>query len=685
MVGACPITAGSTGLHLHEWQRITSDRDILSIIETGIEIEFHSVPTQESIRETKIKQEMEGFLEAEIQKFLNKGIIVPTVKEQGDFFSTVFLREKREKGKYRMIINLKPIKKHIVYRHFKMSTVITCMQLISPHSYMAALDLQDAYYSLKIAPNYQKYLKFHWKGNSYKYVALPMGLVPGPRIFTKVTKPIIATLQEQGFTVCPYLDDMFIVANSYQECQKATQETMNLFARLGFVINAENSITKPTQLIEHLGFAMNSCTMRASITNTRLEALKLRAQPLMEKPTLQQVMSFVGTVESCVPGVETAYLHKYELEVDKNDAFKSLQGKLHRKFTLSAGAIQEVHWWLTESIRHPKPLIRGPTTDIIQSDASDQGWGACTVTPDDRPGLQTQGRWTPAQRSLNINVRELWAAFLVLQVFHTNTTGAHILLQIDNKTAEAYVNKMGGTKSDGCRELVKEVWHWALNRKIWLTAEYLPGEENIEADRLSRENDDSLEWQLAPKIFDKICIALKVQPDIDLFATSVNTQLERFYSYHFDECAVATNAFNHSWKQYNLPYCFCPFSIIPRVMQQLRLESQEALMVVPLWPTTPWFAAWLQMCIPPVLLLPQTRRLLRLPKKPDQLHPLHNQMRLVCALISGKHLNTQDCPRRPNPPSYKHGDHGHKSNTGAIWPDGLNLQGRDRLIPLILL
>ena len=35
-----------------------------------------------------------------------------------------------------------------------------------------------------------------------------------------------------------------------------------------------------------------------------------------------------------------------------------------------------------------------------------------------------------------------------------------------------------------------------------------------------------------------------------------------YMSFHYDENAVAIDAFNHSWQNFNLPYIFCPFSVI---------------------------------------------------------------------------------------------------------------------------
>ena len=117
-----------------------------------------------------------------------------------------------------MIINLKPIKRHIVYQKFKMDTALTCMQLIPQNGYMVALDLKDAYYSIKVHVDFQKYLKFIWRDKHYMFVVLAMGLAPAPRLFTKLTKPIVATLQRAGHTISPYLDDMFICGRTYDEC-----------------------------------------------------------------------------------------------------------------------------------------------------------------------------------------------------------------------------------------------------------------------------------------------------------------------------------------------------------------------------------------------------------------------------------------------------------------------------------
>ena len=70
-----------------------------------------------------------------------------------------------------------------------MDTLETAIKLMRPGCYMTSVDLKDAYYSIPIAPEHQKFLKFVWKDHLYAFNSLPMGLSGSPRIFTKILKP----------------------------------------------------------------------------------------------------------------------------------------------------------------------------------------------------------------------------------------------------------------------------------------------------------------------------------------------------------------------------------------------------------------------------------------------------------------------------------------------------------------
>ena len=62
-----------------------------------------------------------------------------------------------------MILNLRELNKFITPRHFKMDTFEMGLHLVKQDCYLYSIDLRHAYYSVPIAEEDQKYLRFIWK------------------------------------------------------------------------------------------------------------------------------------------------------------------------------------------------------------------------------------------------------------------------------------------------------------------------------------------------------------------------------------------------------------------------------------------------------------------------------------------------------------------------------------------
>ena len=67
------------------------------------------------------------------------------------------------------------------------------------------------------------------------------------------------------------------------------------------------------------------------------------------------------------------------------------------------------------------------------------------------------------------------------------------------------------------------------------------------ADYESRKSYKDAEWMLNPEIFQKAIKHLKFKPDLDCFATRLNTQLPKYISYKLDLYAYLTDAFSCRW------------------------------------------------------------------------------------------------------------------------------------------
>ncbi|XP_013379776.1 uncharacterized protein LOC106151203 [Lingula anatina] len=96
----------------------------------------------------------------------------------------------------------------------------------------------------------------------------------------------------------------------------------------------------------------------------------------------------------------------------------------------------------------------------------------------------------------HINYLELKAAFLGLCSLCKNEQDTYILLQMDNTTAVAYIQNMGGNNSLFISKLARYIWFWCKSKNIWLTATHIPGSENRETDQTSRKFDGRHEWKL---------------------------------------------------------------------------------------------------------------------------------------------------------------------------------------------
>ena len=180
---------------------------------------------------------------------------------------------------------------------------------------------------------------------------------------------------------------------------------------------------------------------------------------------------------------------------------------------------------------------------------------------------------------------------------------------------------MGTCHSNTINRLVIDIWEWCITHNIWLTASHIPGINNTAADAESRKTRRETEWSLNPIVFQKAIAEISVQPDIDLFASRLNYKCDRYVSYQPDPGSYAVNALHIQWTNFSF-YAFPPFCIIQKVLKKVQEDKATGLLVVPHWPTQPWWPYLANMLIAPPLILPREKDTLHLPSNPDLHCPL---------------------------------------------------------------
>ena len=157
--------AGQLPYFVNEWRALTSDTEILETV-TRQHIEVNVTLVQINPPFEPCGGEKEAcIIDTEISDLLSKEVITESVHEHDEFFSTIFLRSKKD-GMHCMILNLKSLNQYVTYYHFKMDTIHTAVEMMTPGCYMCSVGLKSAYYSVAIALSDQKYLKFSWRSHT---------------------------------------------------------------------------------------------------------------------------------------------------------------------------------------------------------------------------------------------------------------------------------------------------------------------------------------------------------------------------------------------------------------------------------------------------------------------------------------------------------------------------------------
>lgn len=188
-----------------------------------------------------------------------------------------------------------------------MDSIFSALELITQDCWMVSLDLKGAYCSVKIHPDYQKYLRFCYHNKIYQYTAYPNVLSSCPRNFTaKLMKPVLCVLRTQGHIITIFIDDLLLIATSYEKFCATVLETIQLLSDLGFVVHVEKSVFVPQQQATFLGFLINSMKMKITLTHEKVDKITSFISGLLVShlPTIREVAQAIGYIVSSLPAVK---------------------------------------------------------------------------------------------------------------------------------------------------------------------------------------------------------------------------------------------------------------------------------------------------------------------------------------------------------------------------------------------
>ena len=585
---ALPI-AGRTRACTDAWHLVTDSGWVLAVATEGYRIAWRdSLPaTPHHSRNPSTDAGGAEILDQEVVAMIKKGAIEEVAPSMDEVVSGYFARPKRTPGKWRPIVSLKYTNAYIRKQPFRMTTPSDIRKWVRPGYFFTSIDLQDAYFSIGLHPSGRRFCRFRWRGRTYQYRCVMFGLGPSARVFTKTLKATLVFLRTRfGVLVVAYIDDILIQAPDELTCRLHTELTILLLQCLGFGVSFEKSSLEPATTVAHLGLIWDSVAMTVSLPEEKVAKIRSRAEELLAagECTADALRSLLGTLESTRIVTAQAPLHYRFLQqvMPSYLAGGVFPGK--RRLVFGAGARADLEWWATTAATPPHTVasLRPPAASrAFKTDASGLvGWGGHSTE-----GHYTQGTWSEEQQSWHINRKEIAAARLTL--LELMEDGDRVTVGIDSTTAVAFINKMGGTRSlTLCKEALS-LWRLVLERRGWVTAYWLPREENEQADMLSKTSVQYWDFGLQPEVAEQLW-SRWFAPQVDLFASSTYHLTARYYSWFPDSGAARRDAFSElRWPDKS--YAFPPVPLLPLTLEKVERDRIRTILVAPMWRAAAWW------------------------------------------------------------------------------------------------
>ena len=387
------------------------------------------------------------------------------------------------------------INEFVEYIPFRMEDISLLKSVLKQGDFINKPNLRVAYLTVLLDKKSKIYLHFVWRDVLYQFTCLPFGLSSSGRIFTKAMKPVIAFLRAMGIRLLIFLDDgkLSRACNATHRLRNPGLNLLVVCDRLPKVhSHSFKGVALPglrAKLRSDETFLAKRKAFKSKTVCSRNHVPSSHCKPCIK---FSQSLSVDHACNSRNPPS-----HQGNTEGSHKGHSLGTHASYKIKVTLSQEAINYLQWWIDSvHLNNGRDIIPPPVDTMIFCDASEIGWGAHLDS------VLIGGRWLKEETNSHINFLDLKAAFLAFQTLVPSVKRPHICFGIDNRTAVSHINKLGGTQSQTLSNLAEELWNYALNRNLIISAIHIPGKLNVKNfDCKSRIFKDSIEWMLNPSIF----------------------------------------------------------------------------------------------------------------------------------------------------------------------------------------
>ena len=444
-----------------------------------------------------------------------------------------------------------------------------------------------------------KYLCFTWRGRLYQFKVLCFGVRNAPFTFDRLGKSLSFFLNLRGVRIVIYIDDILVLASSYNQCVKDAQLVVDTLVKLGFHIKVKKCVFTPSQDVFYL---WNTRTMTVSLPEEKLTNIKAFCTRALgsEWVSVKLLQRLFGVIIAARPAVAMTRARSRGIQRQVLDNYTNKQSA-KKLIKLSNWAREDMLWWLHLEVKECHMSLRTvPVWDTVRlaTDAMDTAVGSVlmgrvmyeVLDPRTQRAIIAHKEWLAFERAVKASLHEL--------------RDKVVTWHVDNKNVkQAWLN--GGSAVDVwmCKKVcaLQQILH---EQNTLVFPVYIRSAQHIHADFVSR-NKELPDWQLNRNTAAKVFATLGF-PEVDLMATFTSRQVPLYFSALVETESAGVDVFTRNWDNFSLAYVFPPPVMVELILNRIyQCKTSNTFIVITPWkPKAVWFPKALQLASAPPTRLP---------------------------------------------------------------------------------
>ena len=514
-----------------------------------------------------------------LRTLLEKGRI-EIVEKKPKLVNPLHVVEQRLKN--RLILDCSKLNKYIVVPKIKYDNHEVAFQYFRKGIHIFSYDLKDGYHHLLIHPDFCDYLgfKLEWEGKMtyFRYVVGCFGLADLPFIYTKIYRPLVAHWRSFGIPAIKFLDDGGFFVKDKQSALEYRDHVRKDLIRSGSIYSIKKCVWEPTQVMTWLGFTWNSVNGTVSAASHRVDKIKKSCNSLlsMDACPVRLLAAFVGMIISIAPVVGNCS----QITTKKSQILVAMTGNWDAHVPLTEDIKREILFWKDniDILNCRSCSEKGPPKifHVIEGDASSSGCGSIL----DKNFLAAR-LFSSSERETHSTFRELANLHFSLLAFLPKLKDSAVKFLVDSQSAARIVST--GSMKPELQWFASEIFYICFNNGISLKVDWIPRDQNQEADWASRVADviDIEDWGLSNAFFTVLNNSFGPFT-LDAFANFYNKKCPRFYSLFHCPGSLGVDSLSHNWSGENV-LLVPPVNAIGKTLFHLKTCKARGVLVAPKW------------------------------------------------------------------------------------------------------